>query len=419
MRYRRGWVYLLLVTLVTINYMDRSALSIVAKNISGEFSLSPVQLGYLFSSFLWSYVICLLPVGILIDRFSTKSVNSVGIALWSIAIALTAGAWNFASLIGTRMFMGVGESTSIPSCGRIVREWMPAGERGMASTIYSSGSFFGPAIGALIVGSLTSGYGWRASFIVLGALGFIWLVVNLIWFDRPEKVTWLSAEERAKIIAERGARPDDDLSERGSAKVIFALIKKRSIWGIAASQATGIYSLYFLLFWLPSYLQTAKGLSLMKTGVFTAIPWAVAVPLSIGLGALSDRLLSREALLAGKRRSAVAGSLIIAAVILIVPFTDNIGLVLALIAVALAGVATTISLNVALVTDLVQRPSDVGKAISLVVLSGNLFGILSPIITGYIIQGLGGYEWAFVVAGALLILGAVSAVTLTRRPITV
>jgi ACS family glucarate transporter-like MFS transporter len=71
------------------------------------------------------------------------------------------------------------------------------------------------------------------------------------------------------------------------------------------------------------------------------------------------------------------------------------------------------------VTDLVQRPSDVGKAISLVVMSGNLFGILSPIITGYIIQGLGGYEWAFVVAGVLLILGAVSAVTLTRQPITV
>src|ERR1700722_1584011 len=142
MRYRRGWVYLLLVTLVTINYMDRSALSIVAKNISGEFSLSPVQLGYLFSSFLWSYVIFLLPVGILIDRFSAKSVNTIGIALWSIAIALTAGAWNFASLIGTRMFMGIGESTSIPSCGRIVREWMPAGGGGVGSPILHRRHFF-------------------------------------------------------------------------------------------------------------------------------------------------------------------------------------------------------------------------------------------------------------------------------------
>src|ERR1700735_5485850 len=174
--FRRGWIYVLTLALVTINYMDRSALGVVAQAIRGEFKLSPVEMGYLFSSFFWSYVICLLPIGIMLDRFSTKSINSVGIALWSLAMAATSGVWSFASLIGVRLVMGAGEATSIPSCRRIVREWMPARERGAANAVWSAGSFLGPAIGAIVVGTLTQYWGWRAAFIILAALGVVWLV---------------------------------------------------------------------------------------------------------------------------------------------------------------------------------------------------------------------------------------------------
>ncbi|HXP31395.1 MAG TPA: MFS transporter [Stellaceae bacterium] len=417
MGYRRGWIYALMLALVTINYMDRVALSVAAKSVATEFHLSPVQLGYLFSSFLWTYVICLLPVGILIDRFNTRVVNSVGIALWSIAIAVTGAAWSFGTLLTTRLAMGAGEATSIPSCGRIVREWMPASERGFASTIYSAGSFTGPAIGALLVGSVSAVWGWRASFVLLGALGFVWLAVNLIWFDRPERVRWLSESERKKIISERGAAPDERLDERGNVRVVLHLIKQPSLWGITLSQGCAIYSLYLLLFWLPSYLQAAKHLNIMETGLFTAIPWACAAPLSIGFGALSDRLLNHQQVLAGKRRLMVMASLLCAAVLLIVPFSYNIWLILALIAISLAGIATTLALNVALVTDLVHKPRDVGKAISMIVLGGNTFGILAPIVTGYVVQGLGAYDWAFVIAGILLVIGAVLALTMTRRVI--
>ena len=142
--FRRGWIYALTLALVTINYMDRSALGVVAQAVRAEFKLSPVEMGYLFSSFFWSYVVCMLPIGIMLDRFSTRSINSVGIALWSLAMAATAGVWSFASLIGVRLVMGAGEATSIPSCGRIVREWMPAQERGVANAVWSAGSFLRP-----------------------------------------------------------------------------------------------------------------------------------------------------------------------------------------------------------------------------------------------------------------------------------
>ena len=95
--FRRGWIYALTLALVTINYMDRAALGVVAQAVRGEFGLSPVQMGYLFSSFLWTYVImiCLLPIGVMLDRFTALNINSVGIALWSLAMAATAGVWSF------------------------------------------------------------------------------------------------------------------------------------------------------------------------------------------------------------------------------------------------------------------------------------------------------------------------------------
>ena len=95
--FRRGWIYVLTLSLVTINYMDRSALGVVAQAIRGEFKLSPIEMGYLFSSFFWSYALCLLPIGIMLDRYSTRLINSVGIAVWSLAMAATAGVWSFAS----------------------------------------------------------------------------------------------------------------------------------------------------------------------------------------------------------------------------------------------------------------------------------------------------------------------------------
>jgi MFS family permease len=415
--FRRGWIYGLMLTLVMVNYIDRSALSIVAKDIATEFHLSPIQMGYLFSSFLWSYVVCLLPIGIMLDRFSARSVTSVGIGLWSLAMAATAGVWSFSSLILARLVMGAGEATAIPSCGRIVREWMPAGERGVASAFYSAGSFLGPALGAVLVAGVTSAWGWRAAFVMLGVLGFAWLACNLIWFDRPERVRWLSAEERRKILAERGATARDDAAARGSAAVIFDLLRSPSMWGVLIVQAGGIYTLYLLLFWLPTYLQTTKHLTIMQTGLYTAAPWAIAVPVSIAIGALSDRFLSPGALLAGRRRFAVVLGLLLASVLLAVPFTNDTATILVLFAVALSGINATISLNVALVTDLVHRSRDVGKAISLTILSGNLFGLLAPIITGYVVADLGQYDWAFGIAGTLLLIGVVAMLTMTRHVI--
>jgi len=248
-------------------------------------------------------------------------------------------------------------------------------------------------------------------------LGFVWLACNLIWFDRPEKVSWLSEDERRKILDERSAGTPDEIGKQGDPGVVLELLKSPSMWGAMIAQASGIYALYLLLFWLPSYLQDTKHLTIMKTGLYTAIPWAIAVPVSILLGILSDRLLKNNTLLAGGRRAMVIFCVLLAAVLALVPFTDNTAVIVLLFALSLSGINAAISLNLSLVTDLVHRSSDVGKAISLTILSGNLCGLLAPIVTGYIIAGLGSYDWALWIAGILLVIGATALGTMTRAVI--
>ena len=126
-------------------------------------------MGYLLSSFLWMYVLCLLPVGLLVDRFGGKVVNAAGIGIWSAATVLTGFTTGFVSMAATRIVMGMGESTSWPACNRVIREWFPASERGFANAIFGAGAAAGPAIGAVLVSAVVAWLGWRAGFLVAGA----------------------------------------------------------------------------------------------------------------------------------------------------------------------------------------------------------------------------------------------------------
>jgi ACS family glucarate transporter-like MFS transporter len=417
MAWRRGWISVFLFTLAMINYVDRVALSVAAKPIADEFGLSPVAMGYLFSSFLWTYVICLIPMGILVDRFGTKALNGAGIALWSVATMLTGGAWNYLSLVATRLAMGIGEATTFPAGGRVVREWIPAEERGLTNAIFMAGTQAGPAVGALIVAWIVSMIGWRGSFVVVGAVGLIWLLAWLLWYDRPEQASWLGKDEREKILRERGAEVHA-LMQRTGAGRILQLLKTRTMWGLALAEGCAVYTQYLFLTWLPNYLQTTRQLGILKTGLFTALPYAGAAVLGILLGRVSDRLLTEgDAVSEGRRRSMGVLMMLSSAVILFTPMIDSTWLMLVLFTVSLTGMATAISLNFSLVNDLLRNPEDSGKAMSILVVGGNLFGLAAPIVTGHLIQSTGSYNAAFVIAGVLLISGAILLLTMTRRPI--
>jgi ACS family glucarate transporter-like MFS transporter len=416
MGHRRYWIFVFMFLLATINYVDRIVLSVSSTPIAQEFGIDKVQLGYLFSSFLWLYVVCLVPMGMIVDKLGTRTVNAAGIGLWSIATALTGLATGFGMLIGTRVLMGVGESTTYPASGRVIREWIPLKERALFAAIFNGGAYFGPAIGGLVLAWLVSAVGWRTTFLICAAIGFVWLLAWMIWFRKPEEASWLSDEERALILRERNGSAKN-VAPDGHSIGLRGLLSSSSMLGLMVTQGCAVYTQYFFLTWLPNYLQTERGMSLLKSGALMSLPFLGAVILTVLLGKLSDSLLTEESARAGGRRRLGALLLLMGSVILLTPLVDNVYLILVLITLALGGVASAVALNIAMIGDLLRTPADSGRATGLLILGGNIFGILAPIVTGYVVQSTGSFNMAFVVAGALLALGALTVSLVVRKPI--
>lgn len=414
---RRYWIYLLLFLLTVVNYVDRVALSIASSQISKEFSLSPVMLGYLFSSFLWLYFIALIPMGMLVDQYGTKRLNAWGIGFWSLATALTAATGGFVSLLATRLFMGLGESTSYPAGGRVLREWAPASERGIATSIFHAGSLLGPAIGAIGLSWVVTTYGWRAAFLVAASAGFVWLAAWLICFRQPEDAKWLSADERKHILESRDAFGGSKAPE--PERLGFAILfRSKTIWAIAFAHGCAVYATYLFLTWMPSYLQAEKGMSITRSGLFTALPYAGAAALGVLVGICSDRYLRNKNISDGNRRVVVAACLLLSAPILLIPIVNELWLVMTLLTLSLTGCTAAVATNLSLVNDLLPSKKDSGTAIAMISTGGNLFGLMAPIATGYVVSITHSYHAGFVITGILVLAAAAATLLLTRRPIT-
>src|ERR1700685_1911066 len=148
---RRYWVYFLLFVFSGIAYVDRVNMSVAGKPIAQELGLSPVALGYLFSSFLWAYVLMMLPGGRLIDRWGAHVVAGVATAVWALAQMTTGAAVGVVSMLLTRLGLGIGEAPFAPIGHRGVRAWGPYTERGTAPAVIGAGGSLGSAIGAPLV----------------------------------------------------------------------------------------------------------------------------------------------------------------------------------------------------------------------------------------------------------------------------
>jgi ACS family glucarate transporter-like MFS transporter len=413
---RRYIVYTMLFLFWFIGYMDRVNMAIAAKAIGDEFALSPVSLGYLFSSFSWSYLILLLPMGILTDRWGTRRMAAFGMGLWSIGQMCTGLAGGFGSMLLARLALGAGESPGNAVCSRGAREWSPASERGLAMSSFVVASYAGSAFGAPLVAWLVFHAGWRISFVITGLIGVVWTIVWVAFFRSPENTAWIDEKERQTILRERDATTES-FEDREGFRGAIVLLTSRSMLGLALTQGCLVYMLYLFLTWLPSYLQMSRGLSVMNAGLYTSVPYLVTVVLAILFSRLSDHMFSAEAMRTGARRVVVAGSLVLSATVLGIQFVETLTAVIVLITISLVFSATAASTNYALISDLLRMPGKTGKAFSIVSIGGNLFGVLAPIVTGYIVQSTGSFDLAFDVAGVLGIAGAVIVMTMTRDPI--
>ncbi len=411
---KRFYIASLLFLNLFINYVHRINLSVAAPAIAKDFSWDAGKMGLLFSSYQWTYIFFLLLWGWMTDRRGARLVNGLSVTLWSIAGMLTGVATSFGGMLATRLALGAGEAASFPTSGKVVRQWFPASERGLATSIFNAGTFAGPAVSAPLVAWLLLKVGWRLSFLLTGSVGFIWVVLWLKFFRVPSECSWLPEEERNYILAQSDSQPKPAPSQG----VLFRLLARKTMWGLFFTQGCCAYTMLLFLFWLPSYLVESRHMSLVKAGWFTSVPYIVAVPLGLLAGKLSDSLLTHDEIKQGKRRTLLMVFILASSVVLLTNTVANQYALLFLVSMSLTCISSALSLNIALTNDLTWNAEMVGTATGFLILGGNVFGSLVPIATGYIVKWTGSFDLAFYLAGFLLFVAALICFTMTRSPLS-
>ncbi len=382
----RTWLTIaLLFFAAAINYIDRGSLSVAAPSLINEFSLSPVQMGFLLSAFFWTYTAFQLLAGWMVDRYPITWVFGIGYFLWSAATMGSAFAAGVVSLAVLRMLLGMGESVAFPCYSKIIAAGFPLERRGLPNALLEAGTKLGPAIGTLVGGLLVANYGWRTMFFTLGLGSLLWLIPWSIWAPRPE-----AGAARATVL--------------NTGPSMLRILKRRDAWGTFIGNFCYTYAYYFLLTWLPSYLVKERHVSLAEMGVMGSIPFLFSAISAVICGWASDAWIRRGGSPTRVRKTFVITGLLLSTIMVPAALVENLSLSIALLSVAYAAFGIYASNHWA-ITQTLAGTEAAGTWTGLQNTVGNLSGIIAPIATGYVVQQTGSFFWAFVSPAALALVG--------------
>ncbi|MGU7770465.1 MFS transporter [Burkholderia sp. MR1-5-21] len=401
-KYRTTILVMLMLAMV-INYIDRAALSIAMPFITKDFHLTPGEKGLIFSAFSIGYALFNFLGGYFSDRFGGKRVLTVSMTGWSIACGLTAAVSGFWSMLLVRIVFGAGEGPNSATANKVVNTWFPVRERASAAGINQAGGPLGGALAGPIIGFLALSFGWRASFIVMAALGLAWaLAWHRLAVETPARHPRISREELAEI----NDGQEEDVRD-GEGKVsILEVISTRSVLMTGISLFCYNYILFFFITWFPSYLVDTKGISLKDMSLVSSLPWITGALGFFTGGLIVDAIFRRTGKRMFSRKVVLVTSLMIAAVCIgLTGLVDSAMTAVGVMTVAIGFLMLAAPAYWAIIQDSVPR-RQVGTASGFMHGLANVSGIVGPAATGFLIQGTGSYASAFVLAGSLGLVGS-------------
>ncbi len=396
-------------------FIDRVNISIAAKYIMPEYGLSEVQIGWIFSAFVFGYAVFQIPGGWLGDRFGSRGVMAGAILWWSFFTAVTAlaGELFVASLIGVvgtflivRVLIGIGEAVAPPNGNRVVANWAAAQERGLAVGITVSGSSLGGALTPPLIVWVMVTWGWRAAFYIAGGIG---IFLALIWYwlvrDRPEQHPWVNAAER-EYIAQAPTAEQDEHGEAGPALGPMpwrAILSSPSLWMLTAAYTILGYIGYIYLSWFYLYLVNVLHFSVESGGLYGMAPFiAGAIGAPFG-GWLTDRLSQRFGKRVGRCGTGFVSMLLTAGFIAIGAGVGNPYLAVLFLALGAGTLFLGVAAYFATTIDLAKTYA--GTVGGFMNMGGNLGGTLSPTLTPFLAQHYG-WDSALYMAAGLAALAA-------------
>lgn len=403
----RYYILFMITLVLTLATGDRATLSVAGPEMQKELGITAVEIGYLFSAFSWAYVISMTPAGWVADKVGSKRAMFLGILLWSV-MTVFMGLVSYITFVAPallilRFLLGVCESPVGPSAGRIIAAWFPSQERGVAGAIFNSAQYASLAIFTPLMAWLCHAFGWDHVFIVMGVIG---IIIALCWskfFYVPTRHPGINNEEM-EYLKEGGALVELDTvaSVKGERKragwqEIGQLFKSRMLIGIFIGQYCISAITWFFMTWFPIYLVKERGMSILQAGFMASVPAICGLVGGIMSGFFSDWLLRKTNNLSLARKVPITIGLTMSASMILCNYVGSEALVMFLMSAAFFGKGFG-SLGWAVVADTAPKEI-IGTTGGLFNSLGNIAGIVTPVVIGYILQETGSFANALVFVG--------------------
>jgi ACS family hexuronate transporter-like MFS transporter len=364
-----------------INYLDRQTLSVVAPVLIDLFRMSNVAYSRVIFAFMVAYAIMNAVSGPLIDRLGTRRGYALTAGWWSAAAMLHAAAIGPWSLGVCRLLLGMGEAGNWPAGVKVVAEWFPLEERALASGIFTGGSSVGAILAPPLVAWIVLKFGWRAAFVGVGAIGFVWLAIWLLVYYTPAEGKQAEAKEE----------------RRATLAAPMTLFRTRFVWSLTLAKFFMDPAWYFYIFWFPAYLKQARHFDMASIGKFAWIPFCVAAAGYLLGGWLSGALLRKGVTLTVARKSSVTVFACLMTAAIPAVLVRDVRLSIALVSLAMIGYTGSAANTLAMPADVFPK-TVLASIWGLASLGSGVGGMGFALITGWIVDHYS-YAPAFVIFG--------------------
>ena len=396
MKYRHR-VLGFLVSLFAITYIDRVCISVAGPRMQEDLGIDPIGWGWVTAMFTLSYCLFEIPTGVMGDRIGPRRVLTRIVVWWSAFTTMTGLVSNYYLLLLTRFCFGAGEAGAFPNASIVVSRWFPSTQRASISGVLLMASQIGGGIAPLLVVPIQIRYGWRASFFVFGAVGFVWATVWYLWFrDSPAEKRGVSRAELTELT-DLAVMPAHGFPWRIAlqSQTVLALL------GMAFCYAY-VYS--FFQTWFHTFLVKGRGFS-EGSLLLSAMPYALAACANVGGGAASDALVRRLGLTWGRRSIGIVGLSSACAFTIAAMFTQHQLLTVVLLSLVYGGITLQQSGVFGACLDIGRNHA--GSIVGLMNTSAQIGALVSSVAYGYIVDRFHNYDAPFVPMAALLLAGAV------------
>ena len=415
----RWLIVVLLFTATTINYLDRQIIGLLKPILEKEFTWSETDFAHIVMAFTAAYAIGLLALGWMIDKIGTKLGYSITIVFWSIAGMLHALARSAFGFGIARVGLGLGEGGNYPAAVKTVAEWFPKKERALATGLFNAGTSVGVVVALILVPWILIAYGWQEVFWITGALGFVWLIFWLWFYDIPAQQKRLTVEEYEYIVS--GQEKEEQAAGEKSKVNWIKLFSFPQTWAYITGKGLIDPIYWFFLFWLPSYFASTFSLDLKKPSLELMLIYTATTVGSISGGWFSSQLTKRGWPVIKARKAVILVIAFLELSVLLIQFSTDVWVAVGLISFAVA-------LHQAWATNVFTLPSDMfpKQAVSSIVgiggMAGAVGGILFPILIGSLLDTYkaagnlaGGYNIIFTICGCTYLIAWLIIHLLTRK----